>query len=202
MRHIHEFTKGIYKDNPVFRLMLGLCPVLAVSNTVNNAIGMGAAATFVLLCSNLVISVIRSLVPPKIRIPIYIMVIATFVTIVQLFMAGFFPALNRSLGMFIPLIVVNCIILGRAEAFASKNGILVSLVDGLGMGIGFTLAMVLIATFREILGNGTWFGMALFGSNYKPVLLMVLAPGAFLTIGFIMGFINWFENHRLSVQKH
>ena len=141
-----EFIKGIYKENPVFRLMLGLCPVLAVSNSVNNAIGMGAAATFVLVCSNLVISLIKNIVPPKVRIPIYITVIATFVTIVQMVMAAYFPALNESLGLFISLIVVNCIILGRAEAFASKHNVFTSFVDGVGMGVGFTLAMELISS--------------------------------------------------------
>jgi electron transport complex protein RnfE len=191
-----EFTKGIARENPVFRLMLGLCPVLAVSNSVNNAIGMGAAATFVLVASNIVISIIKGIVPPKIRIPIYITVIATFVTIVQFVMAGFFPALNKSLGLFIPLIVVNCIILGRAEAFASKNTVLSSIVDGLGMGAGFALAMIIIATFREILGNGTWLGFSLFGTGFKPALLMILSPGAFLTIGFLIGFLNWIENRR------
>ena len=195
-----EFIKGIYKENPVFRLMLGLCPVLAVSSTVQNAVGMGGAVIFVLLCSNLIISLIRSWVPIKIRIPIFIMVIATFVTIVDLVMHGFFPALHKSLGLFIPLIVVNCIILGRAEAFASKNAVLLSVIDGIGMGLGFTLALMLIATFREVLGNGTWFGLPVFGSGFEPVLLMILSPGAFLTIGLIIGFLNWID-HRQSTRS-
>ena len=195
-----EFIKGIYRENPVFRLLLGLCPVLAVSSSVNNAIGMGVSATFVLVCSNIVISLIRNFVPSKIRIPIFIMIIATFVTIVELVMAGFFPVLSKSLGMFIALIVVNCIILGRAEAFASKHRIILSIFDGLGMGIGFTLALIIIATFREILGNGTWLGIPVLGSNFKPVLLMILSPGAFLTIGFLVGFLNWFE-HRRAMSK-
>lgn len=198
MSIVTDFTKGIYKENPVFRLMLGLCPVLAVSSTVNNAIGMGAAATFVLVCSNLVISLIKNFVPPKIRIPIYITVIATFVTIVQMVMAAYFPALNKSLGLFISLIVVNCIILGRAEAFASKHNVFSSFVDGVGMGTGFTLAMIIIATFREILGSGTWLGIPVFGSSFNPVLLMILSPGAFLTIGFVMAFLNWYDNRRAS----
>ena len=155
MSIVKELFKGFYRENPVFRLMLGLCPVLAVSTSVNNALGMGAAASFVLIASNFVVSLIRKGVPQKIRIPIYIIVIATFVTIVDLVMAGFAPDLHKSLGLFIPLIVVNCIILGRAEAFASKNGPLYSIIDGLGMGLGFTLALVVISTFREILGNGT-----------------------------------------------
>jgi len=193
-----EFIKGIYAENPVFRLMLGLCPTLAVSTSVNNAFGMGASVIFVLACSNLVISIVRKIVPSKIRIPIFIIVIATFVTLVDLVLAGFLPDLHKSLGLFIPLIVVNCIILGRAEAFASKNGIFLSMADGLGMGIGFTLALVIISTFREILGNGTWLGMPVLGSTFQPVLLMILPPGAFLMIGFLIGFFNWLE-HRKSV---
>ena len=200
MKIVNEFVKGIYKDNPVFRLMLGLCPVLAISNTVNNAIGMGAAATFVLVCSNLVVSSIRNFVPPKIRIPIYITVIATFVTIVQMVMAAFFPALNDSLGLFIPLIVVNCIILGRSEAFASRNGVFISVIDGLGMGLGFTLALIIIASCREILGSGTWLGMPLMGPHFEPVLLFILQPGAFLTIGFLLGLLNWLDNLRASTK--
>lgn len=203
MRIWKEFIKGIYRDNPVFRLMLGLCPVLAVSSTVNNAIGMGAAVIFVLVCSNFIIALIRKMVPPKIRIPIFISIIATFVTIVELVMEGFFPLLHKSLGLFIPLIVVNCIILGRAEAFASKNPIIFSITDGIGMGVGFTLALIIIATFREILGSGTWLGIPVFGSNYNPVLLMILPPGAFITIGFLIGFFNWLEHRRniCNIQK-
>ena len=193
-----EFFKGLYRENPVLRLMLGMCPVLATSSSVSNAIGMSAATTFVLICSNIVISLIRNVVPAKIRIPIYIIVIASFVTIVEMVMAGFFPALSKSLGNFISLIVVNCIILGRAEAFASKNRILPSLIDGLGMGVGFALAMLTIASFREILGNGTWLGMPLFGANFEPILLFILSPGAFLTIGFLVAFLNWFEKRRTA----
>jgi len=198
MKVSQELVKGIYSSNPVFRLMLGLCPTLAVTSSVNNAIGMGGAATFVLLSSNLVVSLIRKVTPAKIRIPVYITVIATFVTIVDLIMAGFFPDLHKSLGIFIPLIVVNCIILGRAEAFASKNNTFYSLVDGLGMGIGFTLALVSIATFREILGNGTWLGIPVFGSAFKPALLMILNPGAFFTIGLIIAFLNWLDTKTAS----
>jgi len=198
MKMWKEFIKGLYKENPVFRLMLGLCPVLAVSTSVNNALGMGAAATFVLVCSNTVVSLIKKAVPEKIRIPIFIMIIATFVTIVQLVMAAFFPALNKSLGIFIPLIVVNCIILGRAEAFASKNNIFFSIIDGLGMGIGFTLALSIIATFREILGNGTWLGIPVFPDSFQPAIMMILAPGAFITIGYLIAFLNWIENKRIK----
>ncbi|MBN2417434.1 electron transport complex subunit E [bacterium] len=193
-----EFLKGLYKENPVFRLMLGLCPVLATSTSVNNAIGMGSATLFVLLSSNIVVSLIRKAVPGKIRIPVFIIVIATFVTIVEMVMAGFFPALSKSLGNFISLIVVNCIILGRAEAFASKNSVFRSILDGLGMGLGFALAMIIIATFREILGNGTWLGIPVLGESFNPITIFILSPGAFLTIGYLIGFFNWFESRRLA----
>ena len=196
MTKFKEITKGILSENPVFVLMLGLCPVLATSTSIQNAIGMGGAVIFVLLGSNIMVSLIRNWVPAKIRIPIYISIIATFVTIVDLVMAGYFPDLHKSLGLYIPLIVVNCIILGRAEAFAGKNSIPDSVLDALGMGIGFTLALILIATFREILGNGTWMGFPVFGSGFQPVLIMILSPGAFLTIGLIIGFLNWREAAR------
>jgi len=200
MRILKELIKGIYRENPVFRLMLGLCPVLAVSSAVSNAIGMGVSVIFVLLCSNLLVSLVRPLVPDKIRIPVFIMIIATFVTIVDLVMHGFFPALHKSLGLFIPLIVVNCIILGRAEAFASRQPMVSSLADGLGMGIGFTMALMIIATFREILGNGTWLGLPVAGPGFEPVLLMILSPGAFLIIGFLMAFLNWLDN-RMACER-
>lgn len=193
MSKFKEFKKGILSENPVFVLMLGLCPVLATSTSIQNAIGMGGAVIFVLLGSNIMVSLIRNWIPAKIRIPIYISIIATFVTVVDLVMAGYFPDIHKSLGLYIPLIVVNCIILGRAEAFAGKNSISDSVFDALGMGIGFTAALILIATFREILGNGTWMGFPVFGSGFQPVLIMILSPGAFLTIGLIIGFLNWRE---------
>lgn len=196
MRIIKEFMKGISNENPVFRLMLGLCPVLATSSSVNNALGMGSAVIFVLFCSNLIVSLIAPYVPGKIRIPIYISVIATFVSIVEMMMAAFLPALNKSLGLFIPLIVVNCIILGRAEAFASKNNPFYAIIDALGMGIGFTLSLTFIATFREILGNGTFMGHPVFGAQFEPVLVMIMAPGAFMTIGFLIAGFNWLENKK------
>ena len=196
MAVFQEFTKGFYRQNPVFKQALGLCPVLAVSNSVSSGLGMGMAATFVLICSNVIISMIRKIVPPKIRIPIYIVVIATFVTIVDLAMAGFLPSLHKSLGIFVPLIVVNCIILGRAEAFAGKNNVGKSFVDGLGMGLGFTFALVILGTIRELLGNGSFLNIPVIGSSFEPVLIMILPPGAFLTIGFVMGFFNWLENRR------
>jgi len=191
-----EFFKGLYKENPVFRLALGLCPALAVSNSVQNAIGMGMAATFVLLCSNVIVSLIRKGVPKKIRIPIYIVVIATFVTIVDLVMAGFAPALHKSLGIFVPLIVVNCVILGRAEAFAGKNSVFHSFMDGLGMGIGFTLALTLVSVVRELFGDGKLWAIPIFSQGFEPVLLLILPPGAFLTLGLFLGFFNWIEARR------
>lgn len=190
MKAMAELTKGIYKENPVFRLALGLCPALAVSSSVENALGMGGAATFVLLGSNIVISVLRKVIPARVRIPCFIVVIASFVTIVELVMGAYLPQLAKSLGIFIPLIVVNCIILGRAEAFASKNGIWLSILDAIGMGIGFTFALVLVAVIREVLGDGKLMGYMVFGPNFKPVLIMIMAPGAFITMGLLMGYFN------------
>ena len=191
---IKEFTKGFIKENPVFVMALGLCPTLAVSSSVMNAIGMGLAATFVLVCSNMIISLIKNFIPNKIRIPAYIVVIASFVTIVDMVMEAYLPALHKSLGLFIPLIVVNCIILGRAEAFASKNGVLKSLLDGLGMGLGFTLALMVIATIREILGAGQFLGMDVLPATYQPMLVAILAPGAFIVMGLLMGAMNLKKN--------
>jgi electron transport complex protein RnfE len=185
-----ELIKGIYKENPVFRLALGLCPALAVSTSVENALGMGGAATFVLLGSNITISLLRKLIPAKVRIPCFIVVIASFVTIVELVMGAYLPELSKSLGIFIPLIVVNCIILGRAEAFASKHGVGLAILDGIGMGIGFTFAITLVGAIRELLGDGKLFGYMVFGPNFQPVLIMILAPGAFITMGLLMGYFN------------
>lgn len=193
MKVVGEFTKGIYKENPVFRLALGLCPTLAVTSLVENGVGMGIAVLAVLICSNMVISIVRSIVPKKIRIPIFIVIIATFVTIVEMLMEAYRPDLHKSLGIFVPLIVVNCIILGRAEAFASRNGILTSIIDGIGMGIGFTISLVIIASIREFLGNGSLYGFPVLPASYKPVILMILPPGAFLTLGYVLGFFNWLE---------
>ncbi len=193
-----EFIKGFYKENPVFRILLGLCPTLATSNSLQNAIGMGAAATFVLFCSNSIVSLIRKGVPNKIRIPIYIVIIATFVTITDLVMAAFAPALHKALGIFVPLIVVNCIILGRAEAFAGKNNVYLSAVDGIGMGLGFTFALTMIAVVRELFGSGTLAGIPIFGANFEPMLILILAPGAFITLGLFIGFFNWLEIKRSS----
>ncbi|MCK5738802.1 electron transport complex subunit E [bacterium] len=198
MSVIKEFTKGLYTQNPVFRLALGLCPTLAVSNSVENALGMGLATTFVLICSNSIVSLIRKGVPKKIRIPIYIVVIATFVTVVDLSMAAFLPDLHKSLGIFVPLIVVNCIILGRAEAFAGKNGVFLSMLDGLGMGLGFTFALSLLGLVRELLGDGKILGMPVFSSSFEPVLIFILPPGAFLTLGLFLAFFNWIDTKTKS----
>ncbi|UCF05681.1 MAG: electron transport complex subunit E [bacterium] len=188
-----EFIKGFWSENPIFRLVLGLCPTLAVTTSAENGIGMGLASTFVLVCSNAVIASIRNFIPKKIRIPAFIITIATFVTIVDLVMNGYFHELHKSLGLFIPLIVVNCIILGRAEAFASKNSLGISIIDGLGMGFGFTISLVVIGAIREVLGNGTVFAVPVFGSSYYPLLLMILPPGAFIVLGMLLGAMNQVE---------
>ncbi len=193
MSVIKEFTKGIYKENPVFRLVLGLCPTLAITSSVEQGLGMGLAASAVLLGSNFIVSLARNIIPKKIRIPIFITVIATFVTIVELVMRAYFPSLFDALGIFVPLIVVNCIILGRAEAFASRNNIFLSMIDGIGMGLGFTLSLVAISTVREIIGNGTFYGIKILPASYQPVSFMVQAPGAFLTLGLILAFFNWLD---------
>ena len=185
-----DFTRGIFLENPTFRLILGMCPTLAVSTSLVNAIGMGAATTFVLLGSNILVSLFRKLIPSNIRIPAFIVIIATFVTIVELIMQAYFPTLNKSLGIFIPLIVVNCIILGRAEAFASKMPLFPSILDALGMGIGFTGALALLGATREILGAGTIWGYHILGAGFNPVIIMILPPGAFIALGLFLGFFN------------
>lgn len=196
MSFIKEISKGIIKDNPIFVLVLGMCPTLAVTTSVMNALGMGLAATFVLICSNIIISLIKNITPSKIRIPVYIVVIAAFVSIVDMVMSAYLPALHKSLGLFIPLIVVNCIILGRAEAFASKNNVFLSIADAIGMGLGFTLSLSVVATIREILGAGTWLGMRVVASNYDPMLIAILAPGAFITLGFLMALMNMLKEKK------
>lgn len=183
-------TNGIIKENPTVRLLLGMCPSLAVTTMAKNGIGMGIAATAVLIGSNLVISLIRNIVPAKVRIPIFITVIAGFVTIVQLLMAAFVPELNKQLGIFIPLIVVNCIILARAEMFAQKNTPWMSVLDAIGMGAGFTLALLVIGSVREILGAGTWMGIELTKDLFSPAAIMILPPGGFLVMGFLIAIIN------------
>jgi len=188
MNQWKNFSKGLLKENPVFVLLLGMCPTLGVTTTAVNGLGMGLATTFVLLMSNVVISLIKNLIPNKVRIPSYIVVIASFVTIVDLVMAGYLPALHEELGLFIPLIVVNCIVLGRAESFASKNNLLSSTIDGLGMGFGFAFALTLLGAVREILGN-----LSLFGYKFLEgdgIIVFILSPGAFIALGYLIAVIN------------
>jgi len=189
MSLMNEFTKGIIRENPLFRLVLGTCPSLAITTSVDNGLGMGAAFTVVLLGSNIVISAMRKIIPDSVRIPVYVVIIAAFVTMTDLLMHAFTPALYKALGIFIPLIVVNCIILGRAEAFANRNGVIPSILDALGMGVGFTLALVLVSTFREVLGAGTFYGMRVLPESI-PAILMILPPGGFVTLGCLLGLLN------------
>ena len=187
---VERLKSGIIKDNPTFVQVLGMCPTLAVTTSAINAIGMGLSTTAVLICSNVAISLIRKIVPSKIRIPAYIVVIASFVTVVEFLLKAYLPSLNDSLGAFIPLIVVNCIILGRAEAYASKNKPLPAMFDGLGMGLGFTLSLTVIGCIREVLGSGTLFNVQVMPSFYTPATIMILAPGAFFTLGILMAILN------------
>ncbi|QJA07944.1 electron transport complex subunit E [Romboutsia sp. CE17] len=181
---------GLIDENPTFVQVIGMCPTLAVTSSAINGLGMGLSTALVLLCSNAVISMMRKIIPDKIRIPAFVVVIATFVTIVGLLLKAYVPTLDQALGLYIPLIVVNCIILARAESFASKNGAIASALDGIGMGLGFTLALTILGSVREIFGAGTLFGLSLFGASYQPALLFILPPGAFLTLGFLMAGFN------------
>jgi electron transport complex protein RnfE len=189
MNQWKNFSKGFIKENPVFVLLLGMCPTLGVTSSAINGLGMGLATTFVLLMSNIVVSLIKSQIPDKVRIPSFIVIIAAFVTVVQLVMQAYVPELYKSLGLFIPLIVVNCIVLGRAEAFASKNNLVTAAVDGLGIGLGFTFALVLLGGIRELLGSGKLFDITIYSENYVT-LLFVLAPGAFIVLGYLIAIIN------------
>jgi len=191
-----EFRKGFWRENAVFRLLLGLCPALAVTTSAENGLGMGLATTFVLVCSNVVVSCLRKVIPAKVRIPSFIVVIASFVTVVQLCMEAYFYDLYKALGIFIPLIVVNCLILGRAEAFASRNRLLPAFADGVGMGLGFTLALFVLGAVRELFGSGTLLGYAVFGSGYQPLILMILPPGAFIAMGLLLAGMNLFDARR------
>ena len=191
---IKTLKNGIIDENPTFMQLLGMCPTLAVTTSLSNGIGMGLSVTFVLTLSNILVSLLRKIIPQKIRIAAYVVIIATFVTIVDLILKAYIPSLSQSLGLFIPLIVVNCIILARAEAFASKNGAVKSAVDGIGMGIGFTLALSIISAIREILGNGTILGFPVGIS--APATIMLLPPGGFLTLGILLGIINLFKNRK------
>ena len=191
-----EFRKGLWRENAVFRLLLGLCPALAVTTSAENGLGMGLATTFVLVCSNIVVSLLRKVIPPKVRIPSFIVVIASFVTVVQLCMEAYFYDLYKALGIFIPLIVVNCLILGRAEAFASKNRLVPAVVDGVGMGLGFTLALFVLGAVRELFGSGTLLGYSVFGEAYQPLILMILPPGAFIAMGLLLAGMKLFDERK------
>lgn len=184
------FKNGLIDENPTLVQIIGMCPTLAVTTSAINGLGMGLSTTAVLVCSNVAISLMRKIVPDKIRIPAFVVVIATFVTIVGMLLKAYMPALDKALGLFIPLIVVNCLILARAESFASKNGPIDSAVDGLGMGLGFSLSLTVLGTIRELLGNGSLFGLSLFGATFQPILIFILPPGAFLTLGFLLAGFN------------
>ncbi len=191
-----EFLKGIWKENPILIALLGLCPTLAVTISVENGLAMGLAASFVLICSSTIISLLRNLIPKQVRIASFIVVIATFVTIADRYLAAFYPDISRNLGPFIPLIIVNCMILGRQEAFASKNGVGRSILDALGMGIGFTLVLIILSAIRELLGSGTILGIQVMWASFTPWMVMILPPGAFLTLGLMIGASNWINDRR------
>ena len=192
MNHFKIITNGIIKENPTFVLLLGMCPTLATTTSSINGMSMGLATMFVLICSNIVVSLIKNLTPDKVRIPVFVVVIASFVTILQMCLKAYLPEINKSLGLFIPLIVVNCIILGRAEAFACKNGPVASLCDGIGIGLGFTLGLTLLGTVREFFGAGSIFGFTLLPETYN-VLLFILPPGAFISLGYLIAIVNKFK---------
>ncbi len=185
-----EFTKGLWDEIPPFRLVLGLCPTLAVTKSVENGLGMGVAVIFVLVCSNMLVSLLRNVIPPKVRIACFIVIIATFVIVVELLMQAYTYPLFLKLGIFIPLIVVNCIVLGRAEAFAYKNSVIRSIVDGFGIGAGFTISLVAISALREVFGSGTFFGTSVFGPSFQPFTFMIEAPGAFVCLGLMLALMN------------
>ena len=195
---IQEIKRGIIDENPILVLALGLCPSLAVSTSVQNGFGMGMAATFVLVCSNVIISLLRKVIPDKVRIPCFIVIIATFVTIVQLVLKAYLPALDKQLGIFVPLIVVNCVILGRAEAYASKNNVFKSFLDGLVMGGGFTVALCALSVIREVLGSNKLLGFK-FAPGFQPMTVFILAPGGFFTIAFVMGVVKYLGNRKKGV---
>jgi electron transport complex protein RnfE len=187
---VQEFTKGLWEEIPPFRLVLGLCPTLAVTKAFETGFGMGCALTFVLVCSNVLVSVLRKIIPSKIRVPCFIICVATFVVIVELVMQAYTYPLFLKLGIFIPLIVVNCIPLGRAEAFAYKNGVVRSIADGLGLGVGYAISLSVLGSIREIFGAGSWLGHSIFGASFQPFTFMVEAPGAFVCLGLMLGVMN------------
>lgn len=194
-RLIKVFTNGLLNENPTFRLLLGMCPTLAITKAASSGLGMGLATTFVLVFSNLVVSLLRNIIPEKVRIPSFVVVIATFVTIIDLMIKAFLPALSSTLGIYIPLIVVNCIIFARAESFASKNPVLPSVADGLGMGLGFTLALVMLSSVREIIGTGCWFGMQIMPEGYQPMAIATSPSGGFIFLGLLLLAVNAFVQY-------
>lgn len=197
MSYFKTILNGIVKENPTFVLLLGMCPTLATTSSAANGMGMGIATMFVLICSNVFISLLKNLIPDGVRIPCYIVVIASFVTVLQMLMQAYVPDLYKTLGIFIPLIVVNCIILGRAEAFAAKNNVLASLCDGVGIGLGFTIALTLLGMIRELLGKGTFFGFEILPASTN-MLVFVLAPGAFITLGLLIAIVNSIKNRKAN----
>ncbi len=199
---IEQFKNGIITNNPVFVQLLGTCPALATTTSASNALGMGISVIFVLVCSNFFISLLRKYIPSQIRIASYIVIISGFVSMLELLIKAYLPSLSNSLGLFIPLIVVNCIILARAEAFASKNKVLPSIMDGISMGLGFTFALVILGSLREIIGAGTIFGVEVFGSWYEPAVLFIMPPGAFITLGFIIAIVQKLQYKREKYVKH
>lgn len=196
MSYLKEFTKGLVKENPTLVTLLGMCPTLAITTMASNAIGMGAAATFVLICSNVAISLLKKVIPKQVRLPSYIVVIAGFVTLISLILQAFVPAVYDALGIYLPLITVNCIILGRAEMFASKNNVAASALDGAGMGIGFTLALLAVGSIREILGSGTWFGLPIYPDFVQPMTIFVLPAGGFFVLGCVIAIVNKIANRK------
>lgn len=198
MRAWKELVKGLWRENPTFRVLMGMCPTLAVTNAAINGLAMGLATAFVLICSNIIVSLVKKLIPDEIRIPGYIIIIATFVTIADLILAAYFPDIQKVLGLFIPLIVVNCIILARAEGFASKNNVLLSALDGIGYGLGFTWALTLLGIIREILGMGSIFGIPVMGVGFTKWVIFILPPGAFITLGILLWIFNSFTRNKNS----
>jgi H+/Na+-translocating ferredoxin:NAD+ oxidoreductase subunit E len=197
-----EFLKGLWNENPVFIAVLGMCPALAVTNTAINSLAMGLATAFVLICSSILVSLFRKVIPKQVRITSYIIIIATFVTMVDFLLAGFTPFIHKELGAFIALIVVNCLILGRQEAFASKNNVGLAFMDALGMSAGFTFALLCIGIIREVLGSGSLFNISLFGESFEPWIVMILPPGGFFALGFLLLVFNWFTQWRKKKKDH
>jgi len=194
-----EFLKGLWDDNPVLRMLLGLCPTLAVTNSAINGLAMGLATTFVLISSSIIISLLRKVIPHQVRIAGYIVIIATFVTVADKFLAAYLPEISKALGPYVPLIVVNCLILGRQEAFSSKNGVGRSIIDALGMGLGFIFVLVVLGSIREILGSATLFNIQVLGEWFNPWMIMILPPGAFLTLGLLIGLGNWLNERKVKI---